>query len=76
MAGSGRPFERQILDESYEAEIVVKRTRISKTANERGFFDNPADTSKGVLAEVKIVSTSLEGLQAKIKQHVDLLEDE
>jgi hypothetical protein len=71
-----QPFDRKILDESYEAELVVKRTRITKTANGNGYFDDPAVTSKGELASVKITSTTLTGLQLKIKQHTDLLEDE
>ncbi len=72
---TGTPGEVRVLDETFRAELVIKRTRVSKKANENGYFDDPATTSAGELATLTLHSTSLEGLQAKIKAHVDLVEE-
>lgn len=76
MASHGKPFDKVILDETYEATIVVKRSRLTKTANANGYFDDGSVPTSGVLAEIKVHSASLVGLQNKIKQHTDLIEDE
>lgn len=73
---SARPNEIKVWDTTYSAEVIVKRSRTTQKANDRGFFDEPSITSSGELASVKVTSTTLEGLVLKIKQHADLLEDE
>jgi hypothetical protein len=77
MAGrdTGRPHERKVIDESFEASLVIKRSRITKTANDGGYFDNPAETSLGILTEVKLATSDLETLKLRIKQHVDLVDE-
>lgn len=76
MSDTGLANEVQVLDATYHATLVVNRARTTRKANERGYFDAPPLTSNGELASLKLTSMTLEGLVLKIKQHVDLLEDE
>lgn len=76
MPRSGSPNESKVLDSTYSAEVVIRRVRTVERANERGYFDEPPVKNADELTTLKLTSTTLEGIVLKIKQHVDLVEDE
>lgn len=76
MVDQGQPNEVRVLDSTYKATVKVERSRTTRKANERGYFDNPPQSSAGQLAEIVVTSSTLEGLVLKVKQHADLLTDE
>jgi hypothetical protein len=71
-----QPFEKNVIEEGYEAFVTVKRRRVTKTANGNGYFDDPAEQSERVLLDIKLTGGSLDSIALKIKQHTDLVEDE
>lgn len=76
MTDQGTPNEVRVLDSTYQATIQVERSRTTRKANARGYFDDSPQSSAGQLAQVVVTSTTLEGLVLKIKQHADLLTDD
>lgn len=72
----GGPNEVLVDDETFSATLIVNRARTTRKANDGGYFDAPPVYSNGQLAKVELTATTLVNLQLKIKQHVDLLEDE
>lgn len=70
------PFEVKVVEESYEAYVTIKRHRVIARANANGYFDDPEKAEDRLLVDIKLSSTSLEGIVLKIKQHSDLVEDE
>lgn len=71
-----QPFQIAVLEEEYEAFVTIKRKRVTKKANGNGYFDDPAKDDSRLMVDLKLTSTSLEGIKLKIKQHIDLTEDE
>jgi hypothetical protein len=73
--GNGNPNEIKILDESFDALVIINRSRVALKANANGYFDDPAQSSKGILTKVEIAASDLETLKLRIKQHVDLVDE-
>lgn len=71
----GQPNEVTVVEAGYEAFLTIKRRRVIKTANSRGYYDDPAQQSERVLLDVKLTADSLESITLKVKQHTDLVED-
>lgn len=73
--GTGSPGEIKVIEESFDAVVIINRSRITLKANGNGYFDDPAVPSKGILTKVELAASDLETLKLRIKQHVDLVDE-
>lgn len=69
------PFTKEVISERYTASIKARVVRTTKTANERGYFDEGPVTDNDLLIELDLTAKSLEELKLKLINHINLMEE-